>query len=178
MLGLVACQKSPDFPNNPIIEFNEINKDVLFDSDLQVVVDSITISINFEDGDGDLGVELSDLGNVAYRAFSDTSISSTGEVTYTFVNYYVDMFRKDNGEYIKVDPFIRFGGSFEPLVDYDQVGPIEGVLNYGFKISLQSASQLDINENDTAKFEVYIVDRNLNVSNKITTEEIILFEKE
>lgn len=178
VLVLCSCKKAVEFSDIPFIEFENISKVVVFDEDLQVSVDSITISLKFQDGDGNLGVDQSDLGNVMYRSFSDTSISSLGDTTFTFINYYIDLYRKDNGEFVKFDPYIRLGGSFESLVEYNEVGPIEGTLHYGFKMIANSALLAGFAYNDTVKFDVHIVDRELNVSNHIVTDEIILFEKD
>lgn len=52
-LSMVACKDRPTFPNTPSIHINEIYfKDV---NDLSL--DSLIIKLQFEDGDGDLGLE-------------------------------------------------------------------------------------------------------------------------
>lgn len=178
MFFCLSCDKGPDYPNIPRIEFLSITKDVKVDPFLQTTLDSITVSIRFEDGDGDLGVESEDVNNVAYRAFADTSFNTDSVPTYTFINYRLDMYRKENGTFVKVEPEVRYGGFFEPLVDYNNIGPIEGVLNYGFDLLSTSALSIGLKNNDTIKLEVYIIDRSLNISNKVTTDELIVLEKE
>jgi hypothetical protein len=175
--GIWSCEKPPDFDKKPLIEFNEISNIRTKDVDLDAFVDSLTISLKFKDGDGDLGVEKSDIGNIKYRAFSDTIIDSKGNKSFVFRNYYTKAFRKDKGEYKEVESYIKLGGTFNELISYDEVGPIEGVLNYGFKLLPNSAIAAGFKNNDTVKFQVYIMDRALNVSNTVFTDSIVLFKK-
>jgi len=53
MLGLFACHDRPTFPNTPSISFN----DFYFREIADFPLDSLIIRINFEDGDGDLGLK-------------------------------------------------------------------------------------------------------------------------
>jgi len=55
VLGLIACNSSPDFPVEPVIAFEGINKTV-YNQNFQGT-DTIVIQLSFTDGDGDLGDE-------------------------------------------------------------------------------------------------------------------------
>ena len=48
-----ACFVAPEFPNEPTISFNSI---VFKKGETQFDQDSLILSINFQDGDGDLGL--------------------------------------------------------------------------------------------------------------------------
>ncbi len=47
------CVKPPNYPNEPIIEFTSLSKNVMRQS--QLGPDSLVVTISFTDGDGDLG---------------------------------------------------------------------------------------------------------------------------
>jgi hypothetical protein len=48
-----SCIKAPDFPIEPVIEFQSISKDVIIQNSIEE--DSLIIVFSFTDGDGDLG---------------------------------------------------------------------------------------------------------------------------
>lgn len=54
MLGLVACYDEPEFPLEPEIEFGDIR--FVESKNPQVPYDTLKITVNFRDGDGDLGI--------------------------------------------------------------------------------------------------------------------------
>ena len=61
LLGFVVlqfCVKPPDYPNEPVITFESLSKDVMFQSTFGQ--DSVVITFSFTDGDGDLGFQDDD----------------------------------------------------------------------------------------------------------------------
>ena len=60
LLLLAACVQPPDYPVEPVITFSALSKNVMYQS--KFGQDSVVISFDFTDGDGDLG-------------FSDTAAS-------------------------------------------------------------------------------------------------------
>ncbi len=50
LLGATACYQAPEFPAEPEISFNDLK---FYDTQAQ---DSLVLTINFQDGDGDLGL--------------------------------------------------------------------------------------------------------------------------
>lgn len=70
LLGLAACSSGPVFDTTPEIEFLEITP-----TEIQQLNGELTISIHFQDGDGDLGDNNSEITNlyvVDTRAVLDT----------------------------------------------------------------------------------------------------------
>jgi hypothetical protein len=53
ILALQNCVKPPDYPDEPVIEFLSMSKTTMLQTPLGP--DSVLISFNFTDGDGDLG---------------------------------------------------------------------------------------------------------------------------
>ncbi|MBX9851716.1 MAG: hypothetical protein K2X86_08155 [Cytophagaceae bacterium] len=59
LLFLNSCEKAPSYPETPGIEFKELQN---YSSSNPVNEDSIVVTINFKDGDGDLGLRNEDVG--------------------------------------------------------------------------------------------------------------------
>ena len=55
-LGFISCHERPTFPDTPSISFN----DYYFKEIADFSLDSLVIKIEFEDGNGDLGLESTD----------------------------------------------------------------------------------------------------------------------
>jgi hypothetical protein len=56
ILTISACQKVPEYPAAPQIEFAKVNRYLVNNSLFLAQIDSIIITVNFKDGDGDLGL--------------------------------------------------------------------------------------------------------------------------
>lgn len=59
VLLLAACVKAPEFPNEPVIEFEGLNKNQIYQF-TNGPLDSIRVHLTFTDGDGDLGRTAAD----------------------------------------------------------------------------------------------------------------------
>ncbi len=163
---LGACHNPPEFPIEPNISFKDIVPYHLTGG--RGVRDSLVVIIRFEDGDGDLG--LTDADKDPPFNPSGNNIPQ-GEF---FYNYFIKMFIKRNGQFVEYQ-FPNIGGlngRFFPLAPDGRTGPLEGDLNYSILIQ----PRRDIAVGDVVKFEVYIVDKKLHVSNRVTTEEVTLFQ--
>ena len=66
-VGLASCVDIPDFDDTPRIFYNSIDTQTELDENGKKVQENITVTIDFEDGDGDLGA-------------SDAEIADSGEV--------------------------------------------------------------------------------------------------
>ncbi len=150
-----SCYKEPSFGFVPAIEFNDISKDIRIDQYTGAKKDSIILTVKFQDGDGDLGFDTEEIGNIVDR---------------TDFNYVVRLFRKDKGTFIEYKPLETLSGFFPKLKNDDKVGPIEGNLSY--RIQIETAFWPY--KKDTVKFEVYIKDRAGNKSNSTESEPIII----
>ncbi len=165
LVTAISCKKDPGYDLEPKITFVSISKTIEFDDTLQSNIDVIRIAVQFEDGDGDLGMDI------------NQSIQEDDEFKN---NYHYKVFKKVNGIF---EPLDTLFGRFEPLaptVDYQ--GPIDGELV--FNTSLSHADIPPIEEpntkyfyNDTIKYVVSVIDRAHNKSNEVETGEIIIFQK-
>jgi len=160
-IGFSSCKKRPDFPKSPEISFLSINKQTIITYGTGIISkrDSVTISIYFKDGDGDLGTDNSNDGN----------------------NMFCKVLRKVNGQYSQIPIYdsnknflyyLDKNGRFPALNPDGRQGPIEGSLNYGPTLDFRSVIK-DTN-NYTLKFEVYIKDNNGRVSNTVETSDVLI----
>lgn len=92
---LAGCFRPPEFPDEPEIEF----EDIVFKPGAEV--DTLLLSINFQDGDGDLGLSgLED--EFPYHPF-DIVVDSNGDTV-----FFRDGFRQyNNSTKVAVPPFYR-----------------------------------------------------------------------
>ena len=97
--------------------------------------------------------------------------------SFIFRNYYLNMLRKEKGVYVEIPSTSNLNNTFDELISYEEVGPIEGVFNYGFSLVPVSLLSAGFKYNDTIKFEIYIMDRALNKSNTILSDSIIILKK-
>ena len=154
ILILSDCKKRPTFPASPEITFLGINKVKIIDKENKTPKDSITISLAFKDGDGDLGA-------------------------YGTSNYFAELFVKKDGIFTQIlekdtipDIFINKNGTFPPLNPDGRQGPIEGELNYA--VSIELLKTFGNSASFVAKFKVYIKDNAGNSSNTIETSEVTI----
>lgn len=160
----IACKKPPEFPTTPEISFVSISKTIVFEDqgpNEVVKSDSVTISIYFKDGNGDLG-----------------SINASNE------NYFCKVYLKQGNEFNVLLDSTRYdsltkkqivipltkNGTYPPLNPDGRLGPIEGTLN--FSPSLRLLAVLPNLNKYTLKFEVYILDNAGNKSNTVETSPI------
>ncbi len=171
MLGLVcACTGVPEFSNIPLISYNNVRVITKEEPGLLNVTkkDSVVVSINFQDGDGDLGFTADELA-VFKKIYGDS-----------LKTYVIDVFVKKNGKFLESKPKEKFGGDvLFHLKEGSKSGPIEGVLDYSvnFEYGLYQGIPYMTGKNDTLKFAVTIKDRALNVSNKIETNEFVVYKQ-
>ncbi len=147
VLVIFSCANPPDFPLEPIITYESISTNTINQSAIRA--DSAMITISFTDGDGDLGREDMDS---------------------------VDIFIIDN----RID-FLQ-PGFVIPFIGQQGVGKgISGEISFLappncciFENGLppcQPSTEFPI---DTVTYDIYIVDRAGNESNRVTTEPIFI----
>jgi hypothetical protein len=156
-----SCTQKPDFPLEPSITFSEITvtkvKDPLTSlPGRDAFKDSVSISINYRDGDGNLGVNDADKDKLAEK----------GEF-----NFIVKRSIRIKGKYYEYDPLPKHSGNFITLKTGGKIGPIEGTIHYGIDF-------LPLNgpKKDTLKFDIQIMDREGNRSNIVTTDSVLVNE--
>lgn len=156
-IALWSCDRDPDYSEVPAISFQSISKFEKIDPNTLAQTDSIVIAVNFQDGDGNLGTDISD--------------------TSTPNNYTVTTFKRTNGVFNVLNLPIELGGKFPQLAPNDEIGPIDGVLNYSFLIpATAAASNPDLNVGDTLRFSVFVTDESGNNSNTVQTSAITILD--
>ena len=156
---LTSCVEQPDFDDTPRIVFNSIDKFTIPDpfSGPNATKDSVVITIDFEDGDGDLGL--------TFQERSDTAFINA--VYPDWGNYELRTFQLRNGRFEEL-PFSVASKLFFPLLKPDgRPGPIKGKLDFSQTFFYSRFARPAI-----IKFQVRIRDRALRVSNTIETDTI------
>ncbi|GHB59468.1 hypothetical protein [Persicitalea jodogahamensis] len=157
-LTLSGCVDTPNFDNTPSIRFNSVDTLTIFDSFSQTYADSIVITVDFEDGDGDLGISPEDR--------SDTTKLNT--IYKEWGNYEITVLEKQKDGTFKVRPVSVFDKLFFDILKRDgKPGPIKGKLDFRQTLPASRFAKLT-----TVKFRVRIRDRAFNVSNTIETDTI------
>ena len=152
--GLQSCYQEPEFSLVPEITFRSIEKEIRVDQFTGANKDSVIITLDFQDGDGDLG--LSETEKAAAELRGD-------------YNYVVRVFRQRNGVFQEFNPGIPYSGYFPQFRSDGRLGPIEGILSYSIDFPHPFTPR-----RDSLKFEIFIKDVAGNVSNTIETDVIVL----
>lgn len=155
---ILACNQKPSFPLEPAITYGKItNLPISISNDKKPPFkDSVTITINYRDGDGDLGISNEEIKKQ----------SEEGKF-----NYIVKRQLRVKGKYYDFDPTPRHSGNFITLKSAGKPGPIEGFINYAIDFF-----PLNGTKKDTIKFQITIVDRMGHSSNTVTTDSILVNE--
>jgi hypothetical protein len=99
ILTISACQKVPEYPVTPQIEFDKISRYLVNNSFSLVPIDSIIITVNFKDGDGDLGLVPN---SPPFTSFDIKYDSSGNFIRYKHINpfscdsFNIDYYDSDN----------------------------------------------------------------------------------
>lgn len=149
-----GCMKKQSYPDIPAISL--LGLELIYDT-AQVVRTGI-LSISYQDGNGDIGLNPPDTFPPYQR---------NGPYYYNYVFTY---FEKQNGVFKQVDLLIPFSLRIPVLTPNDPNKAIKGFI-------MDTIGLYPPPLHDTIKFEAFIYDRALNKSNVITTPEIILRRK-
>lgn len=154
--SLVGCYKEVSFDVKPAIEFRSLKKEIRIDQFAGSKKDSVILTIKFQDGDGDLGLNEKE--------------KTTAELKNDF-NYIIRIFRKRRGVFTEFIPEVPYSGYFPRLKVDGKTGPIEGTLDYSIDFPHPFTPV-----KDSLKFQVTIKDRAGNISNTTESEVIVLNE--
>ena len=157
---LNSCREDISFPVIPAIESKEFI----------VFTDSAFIEVDFTDGDGNIGFEEGDtLGQFEY------SIDPFNKFHY---NFFVDIYQFENNEWTLYDLTPSpTNPNFQPLYYRTKKLDPEGSdknLEGSIRVKLAPFPPIDFSSGDTIRFEVRLADRNLNLSNVVTTEGFVV----
>lgn len=162
--GLSSCLNAPDYPVTPKISANSVT--VIRLNDILGKRDSIIVALDFQDGDGDLGLSPTDTTGAFAR--------DKGRNRF-YENYFLQPFYKNRqGVFVPLVSTITSNGRFPRLTEVDaRPGPIKGVLRRALVISLRDTAYSTLPGREY-QFQVSIADRALNESNVIMTETVKL----
>jgi len=149
-----GCMKKQSFPDTP--EISLLSLDLTYDT--AHVVRTGILSISYQDGNGDIGLNPSDTFPPYQR---------NGPYYY---NYVMTYFEKQNGVFNQVDLLIPFSLRIPVLTPNYPDKAIKGFI-------VDTLGLYPPPVHDTIKFELFIYDRALHKSNVVTTPEIILKRK-
>ena len=153
ILGLAfACKKHDKYPIEPVIEYMSLNKI----SNISNIDDKAYLTINFTDGDGDIGLEL------------DDTLPPFNPGSEYYYNYYITYFEKLNDTFRPVDlPF-----TFNTRIPFIEEDLAERGVKGEIKVELfiNNINSLA----DSIRFDLQIVDRAHHKSNIITTPGIFV----
>ncbi|MCH2213759.1 MAG: hypothetical protein MK086_01180 [Flavobacteriales bacterium] len=160
IVAAVSCNEKDDLPDEPVI--NSID----FDEDQKLLI------FNFTDGDGNFGLSES-MTNPPFQDSIDGGINEFSN------NLWLDLFVKEEGSYNLVETSNPNGFDFRipeltPQGQNKQLR-VTGTYDLAFDLeALTEGNNPELSIGDTLKFEVILVDRDLNLSNLATTENHIL----
>lgn len=151
----VSCLKKEEFPDEPHIEFKSF--------DISTDVDgnkSATLTIKFTDGDGDIGLNQ-----------GDTLGSFCPDTCLFHYNLFCEYYEKIDGNWTHI-PRDWLGGDIPFYYRIPDLTPAGQNPSLSGEIVLDMPTYfLSLTPGDTARFEISIVDRSFNISNKVITTE-------
>ena len=154
LLLLSGCRREEKFSVVPAITFVSLEKI----DDGTGIDNKATLTLHFQDGDGDLGLNTDD----TYSPFDTASDY--------YYNWFIDYYKKIDGQFQKIEfDAVTFNQRF-PRLSNDVPESIEGDLYVDLPINSFDMST----QYDTIKFSCYIVDRALNASNTVETTPLVV----
>ncbi|MGN7888560.1 hypothetical protein [Dyadobacter sp. 22481] len=161
-----GCVDIPDFSDTPTIYYNGISQETRMDSVLGVPQETevVTITIDFEDGDGDLGASNANVQDSTftrkYRNVPGWNLEGNYELVTMTQN-------KDSTWSESILPGDRF--KFFPLLKTDgKSGPIKGKLDLNARFR-----RLGTAVPTKMKFKIRIIDRAFHISNQTVETDVV-----
>ena len=147
ILILCSCTKPPDYPDEPVLEYVSMTKTQMMQG-LDLNTDSLTVQIDFTDGDGDIAGENGPNVLVVNAETGDSAVV-----------FKVPQIPNSNNKY-------GISGTIYLTIFTECCTP-------PFQIS-ELCSPLPSYPQDTLLYEVSLIDQAGNISNKVSLEPIIL----
>ncbi|MCE6989417.1 hypothetical protein [Dyadobacter sp. CY323] len=158
-IAFSGCFNPPDFNSVPRIEYASIGKVTEIDPITSAKTDKVTITITFEDGDGDLGASAAELADEKFR----NSYGGSGTYELVTVRKQADGSEK---EYILSED----NGKWIPLLKIDNnKGPLKGKLDLNIP-KRYANTMVPVEE----KYKIRIRDRAMQYSNQVETDYITI----
>jgi len=164
-----SCVDIPDFDDTPWIEYNGISQETRVDTingAPQGETELVTITVDFTDGDGDLGATTAEIQDTLvftkqYKNVPNWNLEANYEL--------VTMIKQKNGSWSEQ---ILDGDKFKwfPRLKLDgKAGPIKGKLDLNTRFR-KTRSTIPT----TVKFKVRIMDRAFRASRQVETDTIVV----
>lgn len=160
-LAFISCEQNQKFNDIPNLQWRDAGIRYLGDSaDNRRVLD---LTVYFTDGDGDIGRDASSNGN-------DTCILSDYDQFLSRFDLFIYYYEKVNGQYIEIPPSdscLPFHNILPNLTPIGQNKTLEGDITTPFDYS-----NYPLNNTDSVKFELQLVDLAGNKSTRIVSPAI------
>lgn len=155
----------PDFGDSPKIYYNGINQTTEANVTGKKIRENVSITIDFEDGNGDLGADAEE------RSSNEFTIPYQKRANWGYkANYELVTARKGlNGIWTESVLAIDSVKWMPILKPSEKQEPIKGKLDLNTSFTY-GASTVPV----TVKFKIRIIDRELHISNQIETDTIIV----
>jgi hypothetical protein len=151
---LASCKKPEEYPDVPVIDF----VDMYSTKNNQGVDETLTILLNFTDGDGDVG----------YKEIGQNGPPYDTQGSQYYNNYLAKLFLFKNNNWTEYPTVLPLGGRLPYLTPEGKNKALKGQIQCDFLLAGLNA---DI---DTFRLDVFIYDRALHQSNIVTTPAIVL----
>jgi hypothetical protein len=174
--GTSSCLKAPDFPVEPSITFNQIKSNYApRTAQSSNPGDTIVFVIDFQDGDGDLGLDPDDVAVAPYKdpTGGHNNLSKAN-------NFFIQSYKlnKSTGQfapfYTQNKGYPGEDDSTYPRLETDKSvkpAPTKGTMRFKLPLSL---NRIDYATGDVVKFEISIMDRAFHQSNTVITTAVTL----
>jgi hypothetical protein len=160
-IGLASCVDIPDYSTTPNIQYNGIKQYTQTDtvSGRPQSVEVVTITIDFQDGDGDLGATDAETNDSTFTQRYSKVPNWGKEANYELVPM---MLAEDGKTWIDAPTSsIENFKFFKYLKPDGKTGPIKGKLDYTTRFYYLGSAKPQ-----KRKFKVRIIDRAFNISNQ------------
>jgi hypothetical protein len=159
-----GCVDIPDFGDTPVIYFNGITQDIQIDtvSGREQKTEVVTVTLDFEDGDGDLGASSDDVQKTDFTSAYEKVPGWGVPANYELITMVQNKDSSWSERIMEGDSF-----KFFPLLKPDgKPGPIKGKLDLKIPFRyLGSAVPTKV------RFKVRIIDRAFHISNQLEIKE-------
>jgi hypothetical protein len=163
-----GCREEPNYPDEPSIVFDRVDQYTYTKN--RITFDSLVVVVDFQDGDGNLGLRRSKLND------SDPDFQPPFDQSSPyFNNFFANLQLKRGNIYIPYpfpSEFLNLHGRFPRLASDEKEEALEGEIKY----TLTNFSNDIFDPRDTVRFEIFIYDRALNQSNIVYSDDVVLFQ--
>lgn len=180
MLGMTSCITSPDFSDTPSIDFARIDYSIYDDPQQLAKFDRFVITINYRDGDGDLG--LSTENGSADLQMPYALNDANGRPNRFYNNYFLTIEQRNaQGQFVPYVPDptnfgFTYASRYPVLNSTGRKQPLRGTLTFGDSESgnVQFFRGAIFPSGTVVRFRLSIADRALNLSNEIVSDPITI----